>query len=181
MRCLSVLLATIFIHGCASVGQSEFTCSGIPDGTRCEPSSNLYNEVDKQSFDKKENASEGSPSRVVSSRRSTRRNTIGRNYSGKDLEAYDNRSGKKGERYFGKIPTVSGGSPDQLLILNPPGADKTQPQRMAPNKRQIWIAPWVDRDDVYHGKQLLFVDIESEHWKNGEDTTGSSPIFSPLN
>ena len=64
MRYFSILLATILIHGCASVGQSEFTCSGIPDGTRCEPSSNLYNEVDKQSFDTKNKASDGSESRA---------------------------------------------------------------------------------------------------------------------
>lgn len=181
MSRLYFLLAIIFIHGCASVGKSDFSCSGIPDGTRCEPSSNLYNEVDKPSFGKDTIVSDNPRSGSISNRRSTRRNTIGRNYSGQDLETYDNRSGKKGERYFGKVPTVSGGSPDNLLILNPPSADRTQPQRMTPNKRQIWIAPWVDRDDVFHGKQLLFVDIESDHWKNGEDTTSSSPIFSPLN
>jgi type IV conjugative transfer system lipoprotein TraV len=181
MRRISVIVSAILLHGCATVGEGEFSCSGIPDGTRCEPSSGLYNEVDRPSFDSGSNASVNNQSGSMSTRRGTRHDTIGRNYTGRDFEDYDNRSGKKGERYFGKVPTVSGGSPDQLLILNPPGADKTQPQRMAPNKRQIWIAPWVDRDDVYHGSQLLFVDIETESWKNGEDITGSSPIFSPLN
>ena len=180
MRRISVIVAAVFLHGCATVGEGEFSCSGIPDGTRCEPSSNLYNEVDQSSFYAGRSVSSSNQSEILSTRRGTRRDTIGRNYTGRDFEAYDNRSGKKGERYFGRVPTVSGGSPDQLLILNPPGADKTQPKRLAPNKRQIWISPWVDRDDVYHGSQLLFVDIETESWKNGENIT-SSPIFSPLN
>lgn len=176
-----VLVITLFIllQACASVGSSEFSCKGLPDGTRCEKTSDLYNRVDKPEFATKN--SDVKYENQKSNRRHLNKDTIGRNYTGKNFGAHDNRSGKKGERFFGEIPEISGGDPDQLLVINPPVADGITPQRMTPKKREFWIAPWIDRDDVYHGDQVLFVDIENEHWKNGNQTTGISPIFSPLN
>lgn len=178
------LISVVLLSGCASVGSNEFTCSGLPDGTRCEKASSLYNKVDKPAYGKSDTSSNANKNDAAprSGRRGNKnQETIGRNYSGDDYGEFDNRSGKKGEQYFGKIPSVSGGNPDQLLILNPPMADKTQPMRMGAKMRRVWIAPWVDRDDVYHGDQLLYVDIESEHWVNGEKSTSNSPIFNPLN
>lgn len=182
MNKLLVLIGLVLLQGCASIGNSEFSCSGIPDGTRCEKTSSLYNEVDNVNYGYSDQKSNDEFNGNLKSRirLESSRNTIGRNYSGDVYSEFDNRSGKSGEQFFGKIPTVSGGSPDQLMVINPPLADKTQPQRMGAKMRRVWIAPWVDRDDVYHGDQLLYVDIEAEHWVNGEKSTSLNPIFNPL-
>jgi conjugal transfer pilus assembly protein TraV len=173
-----VLSISVLLQGCASVGNSEFSCSGIPDGTRCSKTSDLYNEVDKKGFEGTDVAKNTNKTTYSNRRRS--RNTIGRNFTGDVHSRSDNRSGKKGERFFGEVPQVSGGDSNNLLIINPPVADGTSPQRMLPKMRRFWISPWVDKDDAYHGEQLLFVDIEFEHWKNGSQTQGVNPIFNPL-
>jgi hypothetical protein len=172
--------ALIFLNGCASIGSGEFGCSGIPNGTRCSKTSELYNEVDRPNFDGNSKAI-SSPATRRSNRRSAHVDTIGRNYTGKPDLSDDNRSGKAGERFFGEVPQVSGGNPNNLLVINPPVADGTSPQVAVPKMRRFWISPWVDRDNAYNGEQLLFVDIESEHWKNGSKTQGENPIFNPLN
>ena len=167
----------MILSGCTTLGDSEFGCSGLPQGVSCAKASELYNEVDKRGYQPSYRDVDGAYSDSSSGAPA---NSIGRRQSGSVDLSSDTRNGEPAERYFGTVPEVSPASPDQLFLLNPPKADSTQPRRIEAKLREIWVAPWVDADGIYHSDQTLFVDIKPSSWRNGEISVDSSPIFSPL-
>lgn len=167
----------LVLSGCTTLGESDFGCSGLPQGVSCTKASELYNEVDKRGYEPSYKDA-NSPKASETSGAST--DSIGRRQSGAADLSSDTRNGEPAERYFGTVPEVSPASPDQLFLLNPPKADSTQPRRISAKLREIWVAPWVDADGIYHSDQTLFVDIKPSSWRNGEISVDSSPIFSPL-
>lgn len=170
-----LISAALLLSGCATVGSGQFSCSGVEAGASCVRSSDLYNEVDKRDY-----SPDGSPSKEETTNRRRSGDSLGRTYSGEPRKNDDTRSGRSGDRYFGAAPIVPATEPDQLFILNPPKADGTQPVRRSAQAREVWIAPWVDKDDVYHSEQRMSFDISPSTWKNGEDVSSGSPIFNPL-
>lgn len=169
------IILILFASGCSTVGNQEFGCSGLPAGVSCTKASELYNVVDKAGYQPGYAKSKpGSGSDVT-------KDSIGRRESGRPDTGDDTRSGAPAQKFFGSVPEVPEGAPDQLFLLNPPRADGTAPVRMAPVMRRVWLAPWVDQDGVYHSDQVLYVDIKPEQWRNGEKASDTSPIFSPLN
>lgn len=166
----------LLVSGCATTGSGDFSCSGLPEGVSCKPASELYNEVDKSGY----SPSAGEDHGKVNRRGVANNSNLPRSNDGNPRLDQDSKSQAPGDRYFGKVPQVPETDPDQLFILNPPRADGTEPIRQGASQRRIWIAPWVDREGVFHSDQLLFVDISPSGWVNGENLGDKHPIFKPL-
>lgn len=185
MKKIILVVSALSLVGCgsmASVGSSDFSCQQSSGGIPCGKASDIYEVADKpwneggvtlQSLNSKQASSSASVSGQVSAGGLSRRSRV-------DVQDQQ-REGKTLNKFFGKTPKIAADSPDQLLILNPPEADPTEPMRADKLKQRVWIAPWVSDSGAWHSQQVIFVDISEREWQNGIiNSQPNIPIFKPL-
>ena len=158
----------------------------MPEGVNCAPASELYNLADKPEFQDgisgqkmqaHRNSTEVSGAQVSDDRAGD----LSRRGSGRTSGKGDTREAGAAPGYFGREPLIPAGDPDHLLLLNPPAADPTDPMRTQAVQQRVWIAPWVNQRGVWHGQQVIYVEISSREWQNGIiGGEPSMPIFKPL-
>lgn len=179
-----ITLLGALLAGCASTGSSEFGCSGMPDGVNCAPASDLYNLVDKPGFENGVTEQslanhKGGVSGAVAG--GDRVGNLSRRGSGRSSGVGDRRGKAAAPNYFGVEPVVPQGSPDHLLLLNPPVADSREPIRTQAVQQRVWVAPWVNKSGVWHGQQVIYLEVAAREWQNGIiGGEPSMPIFKPL-
>lgn len=171
-----------FISGCASLGDGEFECSEIQQGVGCQPASVVYEMAGKPGFEDgvtQEKINNYNSGRSAQSSQQSE-NALSRRGNG---EAYGQtgRSGEQPQKFFGEQPVLPPYEQDQLFILNPPKADPTDPERLDSALKRIWVAPWVSSAGVWHGDQVLWIEVAKPRWKNGViNADPKVPIFTPL-
>ena len=186
MKKFLLVVSALSLAGCgslSSVGGSDFSCQESSGGIPCGKASEIYEVADKpwnedgvtqQSMNTKQ-ASFASVDRRASA------GSLSRRGSGSVDVPDQQRDGNSPNKFFGKTPKIAADSPDQLLILNPPEADPTEPIRADKLKQRVWIAPWVSDSGAWHSQQVIFVDISEREWQNGViNSQPNIPIFKPL-
>lgn len=180
----ALALVSIFISGCASTGSSEFSCSGISEGVNCSPASDLYNLVDKPGFEDgvtKKAMNNHLNSTYAGVNGTYTRNNLSRRGMGKAASQSERRDGRTAPDYFGREPVIPAGDPDYLMLLNPPVADTSEPLRTQAVQQRVWIAPWVNKVGVWHGQQVIYLEVAAREWQNGIiGGEPAMPIFRPL-
>lgn len=146
-----------FISACATTGSGEFSCPDNVEGITCRPASELYNEVDKPGFNLDSQADQRQPRKEQG-----------------EIPVNE----RKPELFSGDVTVAQ--TDESLLIVNPPAADRTDPVRSAAIKRRVWLAPWIDSDDVWHSQQYIFIDVQGAEWQTGEQGPTVTPLFEPL-
>lgn len=186
-KAIFVLIAIPFLlTGCASTGSSNFSCSGMPSGVNCAPASKLYNLVDKPGYEdgvtgQMMDAQRRGNASVSADQRSDRRGDLSRRGSSLPDDSGEMRTEQGAPSFFGREPIIPAGDPDQLFLLNPPVADPTDPIRVQAVQQRVWVAPWVNQRGVWHGQQVIYVEVSGREWQNGVVGSGPAvPIFRPL-
>lgn len=181
----ALALVSIFLGGCASTGSGEFSCSGVSEGVNCSPASDLYNLVDKPGFE------DGVTEVAIKNHRNSsyagststhKRNDLSRRgAAGRPASKGAKRDGNIVPDYFGREPIIPAGDPDYLMLLTPPAADTREPLRTQAVQQRVWVAPWVSNGGVWHGQQVIYLEVAAREWQNGIiGSEPAMPIFRPL-
>lgn len=165
---LALVASIAALSGCSvlGVGESEFSCSGLPDKVGCLSARDMY-----------EGTAYGGDVYDTRSSQSAGRQT---HPDGK-IVSYDSssptrRAITKEERLFGDFPrTSSRNSTDSTRIdtivrkvedryVAPSTPTKPVPVRTPAQVMRIWIAPWEDKTENLRVSSYVFTEIEKRKW-----------------
>ncbi len=147
---LMLIIATIFINGCSSlgIGENDFKCElGANDGY-CASASEVYKLTSPPLVFNKNMKNDVSLSDI-------------KNKS--DVSNNGNNKNKANAEYINesKIEQVQ----DMYSY-----SDQSVPIRTPTRVMRIWIAPWIDSSDSLNMSGLVYTDIETRKWTIGEKT-----------
>lgn len=144
---LMLIIATIFLNGCSSlgVGENNFKCElGANDGY-CASATEVYKLTNPPLVFNKDNISS---------------NNI---ESNTNVSNINNNKNKTNAEY------VVGSKIEQIQDMYS-YSDQGVPIRTPTRVMRIWIAPWIDSSDSLNMSGLVYTDIETRKWTIGEKT-----------
>ena len=153
------IASVTLISGCAStlgVGNSEFGCTGLPQGVQCMSARRVYELTEQPGAVRADPYSEAEDG--GKSKREAEENLLNRIEAGNPAPAAG-------------AGHVLNASP----VRSTPLPIRTQPQIM-----RIWIAPWESVDGDLHASGQIFSEIEPRRWNIGTPETVAAPSISPL-
>jgi len=147
-------VATLFT-GCAAalnpVGESSFSCPGMPQGVTCKTPKAVY----KSTQGILPNAESDMPMPGT-------------------VPLDTNRAvQKKAVKKVAKQSTEV----DQLIQAKPPKV--ALPVRSSSQVMRIWVAPWIDRNDDLHVPSFLYTEINARKWNVGDYTFNGNGVNIP--
>lgn len=158
---LAVVLGGSTLGGCASlgVGESEFSCSGVPDGVGCMSAREVY-----------ERTEHPGPVRMsdVESHTADPRGAPAWMESGQS-------SGRPGAERAAPAGNPSGSAHPQL-----PQSTDPVPIRSPSKVMRIWVAPWEGETGDLMVSGLVYTEIEPRRWNIGVERPAEAPQLRPL-
>lgn len=153
-------LSFMALAGCSSltnIGESDFSCPGIPSGVKCMSTLDVYNATN-----------DGHVPRPVSAKEA-REGIVNASFNESIGSELSNMQIAKQQ--------------EQQFINNyvaPYLPDKPIPIRTPAEVMRIWIAPWEDQNGDLIATGYVFTEIEARRWVVGEEPAPSSPTLRPL-
>lgn len=151
------ILATM--SGCASIGSSEYGCSGLPEGVRCTPSRELYSSTHAG------NIPVGSSHEI-------------------NEDARDPRDKHRKSKHSDQVAEVTRTDPVVDTWVAPQLPDRPVPIRTPAKVMRIWVAPWEESDTgALHTVGYIYTEVEQRRWTIGKpESAASRPgrVFKPL-
>ncbi|MFY0992668.1 type IV conjugative transfer system lipoprotein TraV [Halomonas sp. C05BenzN] len=141
------------ISGCAAfnIGESEYSCSGIPEGVQCMSTKDVYN--------------------------LTNNGNVPVSLDGGSVESANQVA--QGQR--GDMPRAGTSPNDVVSnYVSPRLPDRPVPVRTPAEVMRIWIAPWEDDAGDLIVTGHLYTEIEPRRWVIGEPTSNTQPSLRPL-
>jgi conjugal transfer pilus assembly protein TraV len=141
------------ISGCAAfnIGESEYSCSGIPEGVQCMSTKDVYN--------------------------LTNNGNVPVSLDGGSVESANQVA--QGQR--GGMPRAGASPNDVVSnYVSPRLPDRPVPVRTPAEVMRIWIAPWEDDAGDLIVTGHLYTEIEPRRWVIGEPTSNTQPSLRPL-
>ncbi|RCW64063.1 conjugal transfer pilus assembly protein TraV [Marinobacter nauticus] len=156
VRALIVGAGVSVVSGCASlgVGDSEFSCSGLPEATTCMSAREVY-----------EATAHGGT-------------IYDRDYSGANTVVANDPSSfggtgplSKEQRLSGVASTSTSGVQTEQIVrkiedryVAPSVPNKPVPIRTPAQVMRVWIAPWEDKNENLKISSYVFTEIEARKW-----------------
>ncbi len=153
---LSALVVASILSGCASLGENEYGCKGMPEGSICDDPIVVYehshdvNDLEKirtYPDDENEDTDEAS--------------------NGTDSYFGDGDKKKKKEKQSEETVVMV---KSKQLIVNPLSP---KPVLEPASIMRIWMAPWNDNNDDLHWPGYIFTEVTPRRWSFGEASVGS--------
>lgn len=149
---LCALGAILSVGGCSTVGglgNSEFACSGMPDGVTCATPIEVYehthnmSDLDDLRVDpddkEKKTASKADPSAEV---------------------------GKMSQEIPGETGAAAPQEVQRQLVVSP---ESPMPILEPAQVMRIWVAPWIDERQDLHWPGFIFTEVTPRRWQFGEE------------
>ena len=161
MRILLGMLVLSVLSGCASFGNPEYGCKGLPEGTKCMATRDIY-----------EATSGGQPIKAT-----------------KPLKKENNPGDSKGDQseINGQVGAMGSQAINDPVIDNfvtPNLPDRPVPVLTPANVMRIWVASW---EDVSSGALIspgyIYTEIKSRRWVIGKPESAAQAqrkVFKPL-
>jgi len=153
------LIGVLILSGCASIGNPEYGCSGLPEGVRCMATRDIY---------------EASQGGETPKNHSTVEPTNGRDS--------DNMPKESDEVETVKEKVITDPVVDTFVTPNLP--DRPVPVRTPAQVMRIWVASW---EDIGSGALIvpgyIYTEIEPRKWVIGRPESAASQrgrLFKPL-
>ena len=149
---LGALGAILAVAGCSTVGglgNSDFACSGMPDGITCATPIEVYehthnmSDLDDLRVDpddkEKKTASKADPSAEV---------------------------GKMSQEIPGETGAAAPPEVQRQLVVSP---ESPMPILEPAQVMRIWVAPWIDERQDLHWPGFIFTEVTPRRWQFGEE------------
>lgn len=155
---LSVMISgTLLVNGCSlGIGESEFSCKNIGEGTKCTNSWDIYKMTNN-----------------------------GKSPSEMKREAKEAKEGKKTISET-VDPQAQGGSNDTVIdnFVTPNLPNRPVPVRTPAIVMRVWYAPYTDADGNFIVPGYSYIEIEPRKWTlgvhNQGQTVANTHVFEPL-
>lgn len=161
MRLVIALVVLSILSGCASFGSPEYGCTGLPEGTKCMATRDIYEAT---------GGGQGIPSTSLEENSSNPR----------DPETNNSKSNTQVHR--GHSEHITDSVIESFVTPNLP--DKPVPIRTPAKVMRIWVASW---EDVGSGALIspgyIYTEIEPRRWVIGKPesaATAQGKVFKPL-
>jgi conjugal transfer pilus assembly protein TraV len=154
VKMLGVSLALLLLSGCSafSIGEEEYSCSGMPKGVQCMSARDVYD--------------------------STNHGNVPRPIKPDDIEVKAQEGGKGASNFWVKSSGFSDSVIDNYVAPRLP--DRPIPIRTPAQVMRIWVAPWEDSNGDFIVTGYVYTEIEPRRWVMGDGTPQSEPILRPL-
>lgn len=149
---VALLSGSALLTGCASsfgIGNSEYGCSGYPEGVQCMSAKDMYQLTEQ-------------PGSVTADKAIEYQRKIGK--MPPDSKASDSNHGSEAEEHGG---ARSSGVAQGHILSQSPINDGAVPIRTRSEIMRIWVAPWESADGDLHISGLVFTELEQRRWNIG--------------
>lgn len=164
------------LSGCSSlnIGESEYGCSGMPDGVQCMSVSDVYaatndGNVPLPMHPDKDSTRGGA---------STSNDTKSHSTRGARISASEKGSGSGNNAQDQILSTTSEDVIDNYV--SPQLPNKPIPIRTPAEVMRIWVAPWEDTNGDLIVTGYVYTEIEPRRWVIGDEQPKHDPVIRPL-
>lgn len=145
------------LSGCSAlnIGNSDYACTGLPDGVQCMSARDVYAATN-----------DGQVPRPVSPE-----------------EIKEQKKGRAAARESEAVPSTSSGGVGDTVIntyVAPQLPNKPVPIRTPAQVMRIWVAPWEDTNGDLIVTGYVYTEIEPRRWVIGDSTPEVEPVIRPL-
>lgn len=161
---LAVVLGATLLTGCAnslSVGNSEYGCSGLPEGVSCMSAREVYNLTEQPG-----------PVRADP-------NSISEDGGAADRAAKAALLERRGGRDQGPSAHFANIDNPDVLAASPVNNDPV-PIRTRAKIMRVWVAPWESTNGDLNVSGLVFTELEERRWNIGTQQDIDAPKLTPL-
>lgn len=144
-------LLTMTLGGCASIGQSDFSCKGYSEaGYKCKSAREVYDLTSDNNYDAAAHEHDAAPTDETV-------RTAKRRRDGEDVD-----------------PTVEFRHYTPSQVQMPPLIDGPTPIRSQAKVMRIWVNSYEDREGSLHSPSIVYNEIEERKWHFGNQAMGSA-------
>ena len=151
-KVLALPLLTLLVSGCASLGEQEYGCSGIPEGKRCMSTRDVY------------------------------RNTHDGNALLSTEVSSEKKEQIKPEKTEVTERIATSGDAVIDTFVTPRLPDRPVPIRTPAQVMRIWVSTWEDQNGSLIAPGYVYTEIEPRRWVIGKrsSATQGPRVFKPL-
>ncbi len=153
-RFLALAVMAAAMTGCSflQVGESEYSCKGMPDGVTCMSARDVYQLTENENFRQE-----------VELRQEARDQAM--------------KEGKTMEEVFPSVqPHVAAG--ERYVVPKP--ARNPIPIRSQATVMRVWVAPWESDSGDLNVPGFIYTEIEPRRWEIGTPAPKPTPSIRPL-
>lgn len=158
LRNIAIVAGLSALSGCSAIGygESDFSCSGIPDKTECMSARDVYEATANGGsiYDRDYSSNSGRAVEVSNSGGSSSVMSKEQRLSG-EKNYRDNGNSTRVEQIVRKVE-------DRYVAPSTPS--KPVPVRTPAQVMRVWIAPWEDKNANLKVSSYVFTEIEKRRW-----------------
>lgn len=153
-RFLSMAAVTTVMAGCSflQVGESEYSCKGMPDGVTCMSARDVYQLTENENF----------------------RQEVELRQAAKDQAI------KEGKSMDEVLPAVQPHIAVGERYVVPKPARNPIPIRSQATVMRVWVAPWESDSGDLNVPGFIYTEIEPRRWEIGTPAPKPTPSIRPL-
>lgn len=153
-RILALAAFALTIPGCSflQIGESEYSCKGMPDGVTCMSARDVYQLTENENFRQE-----------VETRQAAKDNAI-----------------KEGKTLDEVLPAVQPHIAAGERYVVPKPARNPIPIRSQATVMRVWVAPWESETGDLNVPGFIYTEIEPRRWEIGTPAAKPTPSIRPL-